>query len=492
MQGMHRNSVFRGAVLTVSMRWTDRLIGFVSILILARLLAPADFGLISMAMLVITLIDILLGLGVNVALIQNPNANKEHYDTAWTLRIIQSALISLIIFSYAGIAADYLNDDRIELILQILAFTPLLGSLENIGIIQFQKEMQFGRDFYYVFLKRLIGFTANVVAAWILQSYWALVIGTIVSTFGAVILSYIIHPMRPKLGFSKTREIFSVSQWMIVNSIGSYATNNLHRIIVGRRENADIMVAYIGSNEIAVMPSSDLLAPLNRVLFPAFVNVKDNLEELKRIFLLSQGIQMLVAVPAAVGLALVAKEAVYLLLGSKWEAAVAFIQILALVNVFSAYVSSGGYIFLTLGKMRMLTTNVWIQVSLFLLAISLLPGFGALQIAWVRLAVTAVGLIYFSYAIIRVLPGLRVRNLFSSVSRPLISTALMAAAVISLADAVTADHIVLLALKIGTGASVYVISIFTLWQLAGRPKGSETYILEKLTPMFASLNKKMS
>ena len=85
-------SVARSALITVAMRWTDRSIAFVSTLILARLLVPEDFGVIAMASLVIGLADVFFELGVNVALIQNKTPSQEHYDTAWTLRLIQTTL----------------------------------------------------------------------------------------------------------------------------------------------------------------------------------------------------------------------------------------------------------------------------------------------------------------------------------------------------------------------------------------------------------------
>ena len=99
------NSVFSGAVLTVSMRWTDRLIGLVSTLILARLLVPEDFGIIAMASIVVGLTEVLFDLGVNVALIQNKSPTKGHYDTAWTLRLLQSGVAAILVAGTAPLAA---------------------------------------------------------------------------------------------------------------------------------------------------------------------------------------------------------------------------------------------------------------------------------------------------------------------------------------------------------------------------------------------------
>ena len=102
------------------MRWTDRSIAFVSTLILARLLVPEDFGVIAMASLVIGLADVFFELGVNVALIQNRTPSQEHYDTAWTLRIIQTTLAAIVVVIAAPLAATYFNDPRVTLVVQVL------------------------------------------------------------------------------------------------------------------------------------------------------------------------------------------------------------------------------------------------------------------------------------------------------------------------------------------------------------------------------------
>ena len=156
-------SLVQGTLLTVAMRWTDRLIGFVSTLILARLLTPADFGIIAMATLVIALADVLLDLGTNIALVRDPDATQEHYDTAWTLRLIQTALSTALIIAAAPLAADYFADARVQPVLQILAFSLLLGGLENIGIVAFHKHMQFGDEFRFLFARRIAGPKVKVI-----------------------------------------------------------------------------------------------------------------------------------------------------------------------------------------------------------------------------------------------------------------------------------------------------------------------------------------
>ena len=462
------------------MRWTDRLIGFVSTLILARLLVPEDFGVIAMASLVIGLAEVIFELGVNVALIQNRTPSQEHYDTAWTLRIIQTTLAAIVVVIAAPLAATYFNDPRVTLVVQVLAVSLMLSGFENIGVVTFQKEMQFGREFQFLFCKRIVGFIVTIAAAWFIRSYWALVIGALAGRTFGVALSFAMHPMRPRLSLKKFREIFSVSQWMLVRSIGAYFQLKLHFAIVGARESASVLGAYSLASEISALPSSELLAPLNRVLFPAFVRVKDDLVELKRLVLLAQGVQTMIAMPAAIGLILVSNEAVLLLLGEKWMGAVPFVEIFALISFMRSIATSGAYVLLTLGKVRLMAISSWAQVGLFAaLAFVVFPDAGAFGIARLYLAVVTLGLITLMVLLLHQLEGLRIGEIVASISRPLIAVSIMALCVIFITRTASLDGWWLLVAKILVGASAYVLSILALWVISGRRSGAESYLLEK-------------
>ena len=356
----------------------------------------------------------------------------------------------------------------------------ILSGLENIGVVTFQKEMQFGKEFQFLFCKRIVGFIVTIVAAWVIRSYWALVIGALAGRTFGVALSFAMHPMRPRLSLKKFGDIFAVSQWMLVRSIGGYLQLKLHYAIVGARESASVLGAYSLASEISALPTSELLAPINRVLFPAFVRVKDDLVELKRVVLLAQGVQTMIAMPAAIGLILVSSDAVRLLLGEKWMSAVPFVEIFALISFLASIATSGGYVLLTLGKIRLMAISAWVQVGLFAsLALVVFPDAGAVGLARLYLAVVTLGLIALMVLLVRHLEGLRFAEIASSISRPLIAVSIMALCVISIARTTSLDGWWLLIAKILVGAAAYSLSILALWLISGRRSGAESYLLEK-------------
>jgi O-antigen/teichoic acid export membrane protein len=463
------------------MRWTDRLLGLISTLVLARLLLPADIGVIAMCSLVIGLIDVLLDLGVGTALIRNAKAVDGHYHTAWTLRLAQMLAGAVLVIAGAPLAARYFGDQRLISVLYVMSLGLVLAGLENIGVIDFQKEMRFGAEFKFSFLKRIAGFVVTLVLAFLWRSYWALVIGSLVGRAVGVALSYMMHPLRPRFGLSHFKDIFAISQWMLVRNTGVYINNSLHRILVGGRDNASVLGGYSIANDIGAMPATELLAPLNRVLFPRFVHASADRLELKRVFLLAQGVQTLIAFPASVGLALVANEAVPLLLGQKWAFAIPFVQLLAVGSMFQAISTSGIYVLITLAKMRESAMVIWLQAALFAaIAFLAIPDAHALELAWARIISVAGGVGLMVWLLLRVLPGARLPDIARTLARPFVATGVMIAVLVAAERYLPLGLAAMLVAKIAIGAVVYPATVVALWHLSGKPDGSEAYVAQNL------------
>jgi len=476
-------SLTSGAVIMVAMRWADRLIGIASTFILARILVPDDFGIVAMASVVVAFADIIFDLGINVALIQKKNPSQAYYNTAWTLRILQTACVAAVLMVLAPFAAEYYKDARVTAAVQLMALSVLVAAFENVGIIDFQKELRFGDDARHVLFKRLVGFGITVVLTLVLQSYWGMILGALCGRLAATIRSYIVHPMRPRFALTEMRAIFSVSQWVLVKNVSAFLDQKLHIFLVGGMAKTNVTGGYTLASEISDVPGTDLLAPINRVLFPAFARARDNLQELTALLLRAQAIQMMVTFPACVGFVLTAHEFVPVALGEKWLFIVPFIQILALSNIIQSVSSSANYVLTVIGQIRLLALTSWIQIGIFCAGAALLHA----DLSPERVAQLRLGAILLtfgvSYAILmRHIPGLSIRMLARGSGRPALGCLAMVVALLVLQAEVTAPLWVLLLLKVALGGVVYCAVVLGLWRLAGRPDGAEAYFLGKLLP----------
>jgi len=471
------------------MRWTDRLIGLFSTLILARLLAPEDFGLVAMAMVAVGLVDVLLDLGVVAALIQNRDATDDDFHTAWSLRLAQAIVAAVIVALCAPMVAQYFDDRRVTDVMRLIGLTVLIGGFENIGIARFQKDMEFGRDFKFFFWRRVIGAVVTLGLALWLRSYWALVLGSLATRTAGVLLSYLMHEFRPRLSFAKLRTLWSFSQWSIVLGSAQYLNNRLDQIAVGKRSDAATLGAYSVGDEIASLPTTELLAPLGRVMFPAFVNARQDNVEFRRIVHLSFSVQALLGVPACVGVALVATELVPLLLGDKWWRAIPFLQVLGFVGVVSSLTSSSHYALLALGRIRELAFYTVARLGLF--ATGLLISFPVIRpqgIAVLRLSVAALGLLGMMWLLHRAVPEMKPLEMLRGAVRPVLAAAFMVPAVLGAAWLLADSSLpALLAAKVAAGVFAYAATSVVLWRIAGLPDGAERYVLEQVRARLAGV-----
>ena len=482
MFGKKSRSIAGGAVIMIMMRWVDRLIGIVSTLILARLLVPDDFGIVAMASLVVGFIDIIFDLGVNVAVIQRKNPDQAFYNTAWTLRILQSACVASLLVILAPFAADYYNDARVTNAIRLMALSVFVVSFENIGIVTFQKELDFVADAKFTLSKRLVGFFVTIVMTLILDSYWGMIIGALCGRSFSTVLSYVVHPMRPSLSLFHFKDIFSISQWVLVKNISQYLDRSLHIILVGGTSKTHITGGYTLASEISDVPGTDLLAPINRVLFPAFAQVKDDRTQLTKLLLMAQSIQVMITFPACIGFVLTAREIVPVALGEKWLFIVPFIQVLALSNIIQSISSSANYVLTVIGQIRVLAISSWVQIIVFGIGVAIFQSqLDAELIAKIRFAAIALTFSLSYYILTRFIPTLSILQMLRGIIRPALGCAAMIAALLAIDNAIVLPAALMLALKVAVGGVSYSAVVLMLWHVSGRPEGAERYLIDKIS-----------
>lgn len=479
-------SVTAGAFLYVGMRWFDRLVGVVSMVVLARLLTPADFGLVALASVVLGLAVVLFDLGINIAVVQRSTLDDTDLNTAWSIRLIQNTVIAALLGIVAPFVAAYYGDLRLGPVLWCLALAYLLDGLTGMGPVVFQKRQQYAREVSFFMAKRLLGFFATLVMAFWLRSYWALVLGTLVSSIVGVLLSHIIYDRLPRFTLTRWRAFVSASLWLALRSMAGYATQELDKLVIGRRDGAAILGGYTIAGQIAAMPTSELLAPLSRALFPGLVAIKEDRERLRRMFLTALGIQSALALPASIGLALVASDLVPVILGEKWIEIVPVMVALSLASAAYAVTQSCGYLLTTLGQYRDQSLLQWFMlVALAVLIIGVFPDAGAQEIAWIRVGLGASSILLIVAMAVRALPNISFLDIAKEIHRPVIAVLVMAACVEVAGSVITElGELWTLVAKISIGATAYSVTLLIVWRLENYPDGAESAVLSQLNLAF--------
>ena len=456
--------VLRGTKWYVAMRWCIRSLGFISSAVLARLLIPEDFGLVATVMIIFGLASSLFEFGVNWALIQNNNATDDHFHTAWTVRLLQSLVVSCLLVVLSPMIAGLYGDIRLELICQIMAVGTLIRGFENIGTVKLQKDMKFSKDFLYNVAPKIISTFVTIGLAFYYKSYMALVVGTVVSNLVLVIASYIVVRFRPKFSFKEISDIWGFSQWVLVRNIAEYISTQGDLIVLSILATPTKIGFYKWGTELSFMAITEIQQPFTRALVPGLVKIKHDHDRLIGAYLKALSMMTLVAVPAALGFGAVAEELIPLFLGGgdKWLPVVPLIEALVFFSMCTAMYGISGSLLAISGNVKYVAYIYWVQAVTTIATIY--PAFYFAGIQGVAFSRALIGIIMFFVVSMLVVQRCQVRfgQIFNVVWRPVMAGVGMFFILLNISDLWQLTGGALLVLKILLGVVVYASFIVCL------------------------------
>jgi O-antigen/teichoic acid export membrane protein len=482
-----------GAAWMVLFRVLDRVIGLVSTLILARLLMPADFGIIAMAMSFVAILELLWTFSFDSALIQQKTADRRHYDTAWTLNIGLGLVTAIGLLAIAQPAASFYGDDRLVALISCLAMGSFLQGFENVGVVAFRKELLFRTEFLYQLARKVLGFIVTIPLAYMLRNYWALAAGMVSVRLASLVLSYIAHPYRPRLSVAARGSLMGFSKWLFFNSVLFSIQTRAQDFVVGKLAGPNGLGLFSVAHEISTLPTTAVVFPINRAVFPGFAKLAEQPGALVGGYLNVMGITALLALPAGLGIAATAELLVPVVLGEKWIEAIRLIEVLAVYGSLAAMGSVFGPTFMALGRPKMLSAFTAINVALFVPAVAYGTHVaGVAGAAWACLAVVCLMMPASHWKASRALhiPG---KEVFGRLWRPLTASAAMYAIArgsvyaVSLQGSYLAMLFGLIAV-VTLGVVVYVIVLYGLWLASGRPPGAEQMLMDAILAKLRRIN----
>jgi lipopolysaccharide exporter len=487
----HRTAI--GAGWLVAWRVFTRCIGLASTLVLARLLVPADFGLVAMASTCSLAVDSLSALGLLDALVRRPETDRSLYDTAFTMQAVRGLITGGVVALGAPLAGAWFGEPRLVPILLIFGALAALGGFENIGIVEFRRSLSFDKEFKLQFVPRVVQFVVTIAAAWLLQSYWALVLGTAVSKLMRLQMTYYIHPYRPRLSLLRWRDLIGFSFWIWAGSLASLVWDRSDLFILGPVFGAADLGLYMLAAEIAVMPITELVAPAASALFAGFALVQNKGTDTTGIALSIASTLLLLVAPLAIGVSATSGYIVLALLGPKWAAAQPLISTFAWLCAFSPFSYICSSVLMARGEVRRNFFALLAAALVKIVVVYAASRTGNLQVAAIA-AVATVGVESLMFVLqLRGSGNARVRESLSGYLRIMLAGA-VTVALLRLSGLGWA-HVSMpawMALLQGGLLGCAIIALFSviqlaLWRLAGLPAGPETRIIGVAQPMLARL-----
>ena len=487
--GAVRGKLAKGTAWITTARVSANGLQLASTLVLARLLTPSDFGLVALATTLMSMITAVTELSLNSALIQHRAPTDDHFHTAWTLGLGRNLMLAVIICFAAWPVAAIYHLPRLVPVIDALAAALAIYGLTNPRAVMATKGLIFWQQAMLQIGQKLVAFVVSVTIAVIYHTYWALVWGQVAATAVSCLLSYTVMPMWPRFSIRHARDLFGFSIWLSFGQIVNTVNYNFDQLVIGGMLGRTSLGYYTVGNNIAIMPTREATAPITNTLFPAFSNLADYRARLARAYQSAQALVTSIALPAGVGMALVADPMVRLVMGEKWRPAVFLIQALASVFAFQTLGTLSQPLAMACGHTRLLFVrdlqNFLIRIPFVL--IGLATG-GLTGLIYARIITGSIAII-LHMQVVKKITGLTLPTQLSANGRSIASVGVMSLAVILMKRAVDplkttpAALMIELTVLVAVGAAAYLLSHAGLWLAQRRPDGPEREVVRVVSIM---------
>lgn len=341
VSGVYAKSIQSGKWFMASV-FCQKFLNLATFFILARLLAPVDYGVMTAALLVVGLLNQLTDFTFGDALTQRKGSIEPYLDPLWTFDVIRSLGIGLILYFASPFIVDFFHISPTFLpLIRVSGILAVLPSFSNIRQIYFFKELQFRKVFVRDVLAQFaFSLGAISVAIFVSATAWALFAGYMAQYVVGLAMSYILHPSRPAFSaqFHRLKDLLGYSKWVYGQNFLDLLFTQVDKLFVGRLLSSTELGVYSKAKDMASIATATLGSMINKVGFAAFSKVQDRLEKVQEGFLKSLDVLLVISLPVALLLLLEGGAVVMIFLGTKWLALVVPLKIFAFGNLFLAFV----------------------------------------------------------------------------------------------------------------------------------------------------------
>lgn len=353
-------------------------------LILARLLTPADFGIIGMLAIFIAVSQVLIDGGFGSALIQKKNPTQTDYSTIFYWNIGFSLILYAILFLCSPFVARYFSMPILSDVLRAIGLNLIISSIMAIQMTRLRKELAFKKIAITNISSYVIGAIVAIFMAYHGFGVWCLVTMQLLSSLMSITILWFVTHWHPSLCFSKTtmRELFSFGGYIMAAGLLQEFCKNLQGIIIGKKFSATQMGYYSQAHKLDQVSSYSIPQVIVQVMYPVYSSIQDDRKKLIDILSMNIRVISFLIFPLMGLLILIAEPLITWLYGDKWLPSVPYFQILCVGGFFVCLQNINFYAVAAIGKSKTLFYWSFYKWGFLLCALLIGMNFGMYGILW--------------------------------------------------------------------------------------------------------------
>ncbi|MFK4870440.1 lipopolysaccharide biosynthesis protein [Novosphingobium sp. ZW T3_23] len=480
---MMKQKVAHSAAIMAIFQLSSRVFDVAALLVLARVLVPADFGLVAIATSVLLILTAVTEMPVIDILVQRGSVEPRDVDAAFTTNLMRGLGVAALMIALSFPVAEIYGDPRLVPILCALSLVPLGKNLESPGLVHAVRELNYGPTAQILLFGKLWGTVLSIALAFATHSYWALIAGVTATAIASATWSYVLAPYRPRIQFTGVWSLMHFAGWVTLSRIFFTINQQGDRFFIGHMLGTARLGTYTMGGDISSIATNSLAAPILRPMFAAMARIQEDTVRLRAAYIRCQQVLTILILPLGVGMAAVADVLIPLILRPQWHDArivIWWIAPVVALQMLSMPVQAAS---MARGRPVALTIREGAALVMRLPATLIATYFYGFEGAVISRSVTGLLIILFNMNIARKLVGASVTAQIVGVWRSLASSSLMVIAILAVRlvlppPAGTELQVAELTILVLLGGATYGAAHLLLWKLAGFPKGAEAFLLE--------------
>jgi O-antigen/teichoic acid export membrane protein len=423
-----KSKTIRGGLARLCAQGAEFAFRLVSLMVLARLLGPKDFGLVGMVTAFTGVLIMFRDFGLSAAAVQRPVVTEEQISTLFWINIFVGAGLTLLTVSMAPVIAAFYHEPRLVGVTAALASSFLFNAAGVQHGALLQRQMRFTTLAVISVISLVASSSVAIGAAMAGYGYWALVVMTltspVINTLGFWLTTAWI-PGRPRRRVG-IRSMMHFGGTVTLNGLVVYIASNFEKVLLGRFWGADALGIYGRAYQLINIPTSSLNSAAGEVAFSALSRLQDDPGRFKSYFLKGYSVLLAMTMPMTVACALFADDMIFVFLGPKWKAAATIFRLLTPTILVFAIANPMSWLVMSLGRVRRALKMGLVIAPLLILAYVMGLPYGPKGVA---VAYSATMLLWVVPVIVWSVHGTIISfwDVLIAMSRPLVSSIVAAA-----------------------------------------------------------------
>jgi O-antigen/teichoic acid export membrane protein len=356
--GPLKHQVVRGSLWLLLNNTMVRATGFVKIAIMARLLAPDDFGLMGIAMLLLTWLEYFTEPGFTHALLRKAGDIRPYLNTVWTIQILRCVTLALLLYLSAPLGGWFFDNPSAVPVVQAAALILVFKGFANPAYVYLRKGLDFRKIAAGNACSVLCGLLVGVAVALRHRTVWALVLSLLSASVAGLVMSWVLRPYRPRLELRLdfARELFAFGRWVAALNLLNFLCMNVDGLLVGKLLGTQALGLYQMAAQFALLATLEVQAVVFGVTVPAFVLLRSDADSegtflrTRAAYLRTLGFVSSIVIPLGCFITVFAGPLVRFALGPQWQPIAPTLRILVWGGVAMALTGITASFYFSLGE----------------------------------------------------------------------------------------------------------------------------------------------